>query len=180
MNIFRRFWRRRQHVPVVQAITEVATGYIAAKCGHFTQIEGNIEAFGKTGKVKMPLNEVGGVDYCLECVGQMAIRCAWCKEVIWIGEPITLYTPMEAFEVPEGAIIYNQDPLQLVGCLGWNCADTGADRAGFWLPGDGGKGVVYRVISGVEEAMMTQEISIVGDLSNISDAVERQKRLSQI
>ena len=98
----------------------------------------------------MPTNENGSMDYCLDCIGKMAIRCAWCGDPIFIGNPITLYTPHGDFQVPEHAIVYNKEPLQLVGCLGWNCAETGADRAGFWLQGEDGKGCVQRVPTAYE------------------------------
>src|SRR3989344_6557684 len=118
--------------------------YVAVKCGHRTKRSGPVSAFERTITTKMPMNENGCVDYCLDCIGKMAIRCAWCGDPIFIGNPITLYTPHGDFQVPEHAIVYNKEPLQLVGCLGWNCAETGADRAGFWLQGEDGKGCVQR------------------------------------
>ena len=114
--------------------------YTATKCGHRTQRTGQVSAFGQTITTKMPTNENGSMDYCLDCIGKMAIRCAWCGDPIFIGNPITLYTPHGDFQVPEHAIVYNKEPLQLVGCLGWNCAETGADRAGFWVAGQGRQG----------------------------------------
>lgn len=152
--------------------------YTAQKCGHWTKKKGAISAFGHKGAVEMPFNDEGGVDYCLDCIGRMAIRCGWCGEVIWIGQPITLYTLLDKFEIPEYAIKYSENPLQLVGCLGWNCADTGADRAGFWLPGESGVGQVLRVVSGIEEVLLTDSISIVNNLGDIPAALERQQKLA--
>lgn len=140
--------------------------YMATECGHRTRRTGKIRAFGQTLIVRMPINEDGSVDYCLDCIGKMTIPCAWCCEPIFIGEPITLYSPYSrrnffsseesseaqkkrggngSFIIPDGAVVYSHDPLYLVGCLKWNCADTGADIAGCWLPGKNGKGRVQRL-----------------------------------
>jgi len=147
--------------------------YTAEKCGHRTKRSGSVSAFGCTIITKMPINERRTVDYCLECIAKMAIQCAWCTNPIFIGHPITLYTPRSNFTVPEHAVVYRQEPLQLVGCLGWDCAHTGADRAGFWLPGDDGKGrvqrvpTVYEAILGAEEPSM----AIVGDTHDFKEAL---------
>jgi hypothetical protein len=137
---------------------------IKAGCGHETKIKDKVYAFGKTITTVVPVKD-GKTDYCHECLGKMAIRCAWCGEVIFIGEPITLYTPRrEDFKIPEHAVAHNKDPLQLVGCLGWNCAATGADRAGFWYP----PGKVFRVPSPAEIAFSTGETVVTNDLGSMS------------
>lgn len=147
--------------------------YTATKCGHRTRQTGVVSAFGKTIAIKMPRNEYGSVDYCLKCIGKMAIRCAWCGNPIFIGNPITLYTPKQNdFKIPDYAVIYSENPLQLVGCLGWNCAITGADRAGFWVPGEDGKGCVERVQT-VFEAMFNAKVPdaiIINDLQDLAEA----------
>ena len=123
----------------------------AAKCSHRTKRRGPVRAFGKTIRTTMPKNKDGSVDWCLDCLGKMAIRCAWCGHPIFVGDPITLYTPSDKnFKTPDYAVVYKKEPLTLVGCLGWNCADTGADRAGFWVPGNDGKGMVERVPTAFE------------------------------
>ena len=50
-------------------------------------------------------------------------------------------------------MVYNENPLQLVGCLRWECASTGADRMGFWVP----PGIVHRVPSAIEMCMQAVE-----------------------
>lgn len=170
MKKWRLFEKIRQLLPI---------RYTAQKCGHRTKKKGAISAFGHKGAVDMPFNDSGGIDYCLDCIGKMAICCAWCSEVIWIGQPITLYPPARDFELPEHAVKYSDNPVRFVGCLSWNCADTGADRAGFWLPGEDGTGAVLRVMSGVEEVLLTHSISIVENLADIPAALERQKKLAQ-
>lgn len=116
--------------------------HVANKCGHRTKRAGWVEAFGEKYFVEMPVAKNGRPDYCHACIGSMAIRCAWCGEPIHIGNPVTLYTPSKrGFVIPTYAVRYSKDPLQLVGCLAWGCAETGADRAGFWMP----PGEVFRV-----------------------------------
>ncbi len=120
----------------------------------------------------MPRNETGGFDYCLDCVAAMTIRCAWCGNVIFIGSPVTLYGPLPEFQIPEYAVVHSRDPLKLVGCLGWDCADSGFDRAGFWMPGPDGSGLVHRVHTAFE--MMLEDPTIVSMMVNdLSDPSER-------
>ena len=167
--------------------------YTAAKCGHETKRAGEVTAFEHTTTTKMPLNEEGTVDWCLECLGKMAIRCAWCGDLIFIGDPITLYSPgpragffssgepgeaqearkQEGFVAPDYAVAYCEVPLTLVGCLGWNCADTGSDRAGFWLPGDDGKGRVQRVQTAYEAILAAEDPSmvVVGNSGDMAEAM---------
>lgn len=141
--------------------------FFAEKCFHQTVKKGRVYAFGKSGIIEMPVNENGAVDYCLDCLGKMTIRCAWCNELIFIGEPITLYTPLDdEFKIPNHAVIYQQDPLQLVGCLRFDCADSGIDRAGFWVPGDHGKGRVDRIASPLELAIHHNAVVLANDLTN--------------
>lgn len=143
--------------------------YTATKCGHRTKQNGSVSAFGRTITTEMPKNENGSVDYCLDCIGKMAIRCAWCGEPIFIGDPVTLYSPpMKEFQIPQYAVIYSEVPLRFIGCLGWDCADTGADRSGFWLPDENGKGFVYRVPTIYEKIFETKgpSVMIIDDLGD--------------
>jgi len=107
-----------------------------AKCGHKTVLKGKVEASGKHVTTTMPKNNEGSTDYCLECLGKMAIRCAWCGDPIFIGDAVTLYSPTKPNDVkmPEHAVVHDEikGRKRYVGCLGWNCAETGGDRAGFW------------------------------------------------
>lgn len=140
-NLFQ--WIRRRKTP----------SYTATKCGHLTEQNGPVSAFGHTTTTQMPRNEYGSVDYCLKCISEMAIKCAWCGNPIFIGDPVTLYTPLENFKIPEHAVINNEKPLQLVGCLRWNCADTGADCAGFWLPNNDGNGHAHYIMTAYERIL---------------------------
>ena len=141
-----------------------------ADCGHMTKARNWIKAFGAKTITKLPLKD-GKTAYCHQCLQRMVIQCAWCKKPIFVGDPITLYSPRDPnFKVPEHAVIYSENPLCLVGCLGWNCAVTGADRAGFWLP----PGQVQRVVTPLEMIMAnpSQGVMIVSDLSDIKEAVQ--------
>ena len=148
--------------------------YVAEACHHRTKRKGEVRAFGACTTTAMPLTN-GTVKWCLSCIGSMAIRCAWCEEVIFIGDPVTLYTPTKPdFSVPEHAIVYSENPLQLVGCLRMNCAESGADRAGFWIPGEDGKGSVERVATPFELVMATGRGVVVNDLSSMKEAGQLQ------
>lgn len=138
----------------------------ARVCGHQTAKVGWIRAFGEETITEMPEMEGGGLAYCLDCLGKMAIRCAWCGKAIFIGNPVTLYSAQDR-TIPEGATVYDAERGSVVGCLGWNCADTGADRAGFWLPdpNNPGTGYVHRIMTAYEQVMATGQIVIIEDTS---------------
>lgn len=139
---------------------------IQAGCGHETKEKDRVTAFGEGCETQVPVID-GKTDYCHRCLERMAIKCAWCGKAIFIGDPITLYTPIDKdFKAPEYAVVHCNNPLQLVGCLRWNCAQTGADRAGFWYP----PGKVMRVPSPLEMAMQSGDMVIVEDLSNPREA----------
>lgn len=145
-----------------------------AKCGHLTKKVGDIVAFGETITTELAVNKDGRIELCHNCIAKMAIRCAWCAKSIFIGEPITLLSPMhpELFELPLGGVVYSDNPLlQVVGCLRWECAVSGADRAGFWLPDTNGKGHVVRVPTAYEMIMNAKEPSMVV-ISNTGDMNE--------
>ncbi|MFA6391220.1 MAG: hypothetical protein WCW66_00520 [Patescibacteria group bacterium] len=115
------------------------------------------------------MNTDGSVDYCHDCLGSMTIQCVWCGEPILVGDPITLYTPaialfapVDEWCIPKHAVIYRKEhPVQLVGCLRMSCADSSADRAGFWLPGEDGKGRVLRVQTALEAILNAPVSSIM-------------------
>lgn len=56
---------------------------------------------------------------------------------------------------------------------------TGADRSGFWHPGDEGKGGVRRVASPVEIAFGLRDMVIVQDLSNMEEAQNHDKHITE-
>ena len=135
---------------------------IVAGCGHKTKFKDKVTAFGET--IITSINPRSGkVDYCHECLGKMAIQCAWCAKAIFVGDSITLYSPKDTTEikVPDYAVIFDEKLLQLVGCGRSSCASTGADYAGFWIPGENGKGEVNRTPTMIEQSLIS--MSLGGD-----------------
>lgn len=143
--------------------------YIANVCRHRTKKVGKVTSHGESYMMSMPLSDNGNPNYCLDCIAKMAIRCAWCGNSIHVGNPVTLYIPQESYQVPEHAVRYSEDRRRLIGCLGWNCAGTGADRQGFWVP----PGKVERVLSPIEILMSKGnqgKMVIIEDLSDPGDS----------
>ncbi len=121
----------------------------AKECGHYTKTMGQIEAFGD----RKIITFNGQPEYCLDCMAKMSILCAWCGQPIMVGDQITLLSPSspEEFVIPGYAVVHSKEPLQLVGCLRWDCADSACLRAGFWdTPGK-----VSRCESPIEMAFRT-------------------------
>lgn len=158
-------------------------------CGHATKIKGKVSAFGASITTRMPLRNDGTTDYCLKCIAKMAVRCGWCGEPIFIGDPVTLYSPrsVEKFnagwkedlpftlvvdeatglKLPETAVVYQPTEGRkfptIVGCGRTSCADTGADYAGIWLPNTFGKGYAQRIKTPYEHLLGVEE----GSLTNV-------------
>jgi hypothetical protein len=158
--LFRRRRSEPEDTPIVPRVL--------ANCGHLTLEKGEVSAFGDTVTTAMPRNAEGGFDYCLGCLAGMTITCAWCGEPIFIGDPVTLYGSVSGEGLLGDATPYSEDPKFFVGCLRWNCAQTGADRAGFWLPSNTGKGYVKRTRSLFEMALQS-DVVVVNDLSDSTE-----------
>lgn len=110
-----------------------------------------------------------GIPVCCEkCFEQAIIACAWCGLDIYPGSPVTLYSPVDKgnFQKPERAAFYDKEKMILVGCLRWACADTGADRAGFWTH----EKKVERMMSPLEACLARGEAVVVEDLGCINEA----------
>jgi len=152
--------------------------YKANVCGHQTKKKGMMKLpDGEKNIMSMPLANNGNPDYCLDCIGRMTIQCAWCNNRIAIGDPVTLYMPKKDFAVPEHAVHYSEDGHDfLVGCLGWNCAESGADLGGRWMP----PGVVQRVPSPIELCLHGLDgkgpnVVLVGDTHNYPASVSLRR-----
>jgi len=146
---------------------------LRAECGHeIKSRKGKVRAFGETIETTVPVDEQDVTAYCHACLSTMAILCAWCGKPIFIGDPVTLYTPRNGnYKPPEGSRIYREDPLQLVGCLRWECADSGADRAGFWYP----PGEVYQVLSPLEQCLRSGTVIAVSNVGDMEEATRAKK-----
>lgn len=142
---------------------------LALECGHKTKIKGAIEVFlGKSmvpSKINMSLSldDKGNASHCFKCIEEGSIRCAWCGGTILPGDPITLYcTTNENFILPEYAVEYNpdnHDKPSYVGCLRWDCAETGGDMCGYL----GFNKQVHRELSPIEQCISTGKPVIVND-----------------
>ena len=117
-----------------------------AKCGHAMTRVGVVDLHDETHQFEYS-GDPNESPCCWDCFAKMSIQCAWCGEPILIDDPITLYTPRDTTDVAAHAVVYQKDPLQLVGCMAWECASTGADRAGFWTTLENGEPGVKRVLS---------------------------------
>lgn len=104
---------------------------VVADCGHESLAVKVITIHGK--KHMFSWKNLKRVKFCFDCFEKAIVYCAWCGEPIFPDDPITLYSPKDLSYVPkEGSVKYSDNPATYVGCLGTKCADTGADRAGFW------------------------------------------------
>jgi len=152
--------------------------YFATECGHWTKKTGKVTAFGRRTTTKMPLNESGSVDYCLDCISKMAIQCTWCGGAILIGDNITLYSIKGEFQAPDYAVSYGKEVPQYVGCMNQECADTWADCYGRWLPGEDGKGApvrtptAYEMIEAAESNACVTIVNSVTKLIILPDVVK--------
>ncbi len=147
---------------------------ILADCGHKTLVKDWVTAFGEAVITRLPIKN-GGTSYCHKCIEKMAIRCAWCGKAIFIGDAVTLYTPNRDFQIPDYAVFFSREPIRLVGCLRWECASSGADRSGFWMP----PGAVERMPSPIEMAMAsTDPIVILNDVSDRKETLDFLNKIS--
>lgn len=142
-----------------------------AECGHKTKKKDKITVWvkGEEKRISVTLKKQKNNKYkfCHKCFEKMSIRCAWCGDTILIDEPITLYSPCNKdYKFPEYTIYYNKEENQVVGCLSWDCADSGIDRAGFWMyPGE-----VKRIQSGIEIMMNNPgKVMVIGDVNDPND-----------
>lgn len=148
--------------------------YQAKKCGHKTKRLGWLRSGEVTEVCFMPLNEEGTVDYCFHCLNKMTIPCGWCGEPILIGDPVTLFAmPDDGIRKPHrGAVIYCTHPFPLlIGCFTKKCGIRMPDIAGYWIPGDDGKGMVLRVKTPLEQ-MLHNLAPAVQVVENLDKAIE--------
>lgn len=125
---------------------------IVCGCGHTSKLKKKVSVGGERILLRINYRPDKQIPYCLDCVEKMSIVCPWCGKPIFVGDYITLYTPSNPdFKIPEGAVVYSENPLRLVGCQRSTCAETGADYCGIWeVPG-----VVKKFPSAIEHVMMT-------------------------
>jgi hypothetical protein len=142
-----------------------------ADCGHKCKEIDYVSAYGGTTQTKISIVK-GKTEYCHKCLEKMTIRCAWCGRPIFIGDQITLYsTNSNDFKAHEDSVIYDKKNLSYVGCPRRDCAETGADYCGIWIP----PGKVYRQTSVIELALANPGCAVLksGDKTKIIPLQER-------
>ena len=129
--------------------TEVVCG-----CGHHSKLKKKFKIGGEKVTFRIRYEPGKEFPYCLDCVSKMTITCPWCGRPIFIGDYVTLYTPTDPnYKIPEGAVVYSENPLQLVGCQRSDCAEAAADYRGIWEA----PGKVKRILSSIERILVTGE-----------------------
>ena len=142
-------------------------GRITAECGHPARRRERVSAFGEWRNLTIIPPAGKNPEYCHRCLEQMAIRCAWCSQPIFIGDPITLYSPSDPnFQLKADCVKHRSDPDQYVGCLRMNCADTGADLSGYWVP----PGKVHRIISPIEMCLGERSALLCDNICDMRQA----------
>ncbi len=138
--------------------TGVYRRYREARCGHRTRVFGWLSAYGDDGTELMHLGDQLP-HWCTDCINRLAIPCAWCGGSIYPSDPVTLYSPEDPAYVPKhpDAVRYRDDPITYVGCLRSYCAESGADRSGFWHPPQG----VYRHPSALELILANPGMGVI-------------------
>lgn len=139
-------------------------GRITAECGHPARRRDRVSAFGENRSLTIMPPFGKAPEYCHACLEKMAVCCAWCGQSIFIGDPVTLYSPRDPnYRPKDGSHKHQDNPIQYAGCLRMNCAQSGSDRSGFWVP----PGRVHRVPSPLEIAFATGKPVIVGALDDM-------------
>ncbi len=117
----------------------------AAVCGHV--IEKRLEPItvgGETRTFRHPKKPL----YCAECIKEMVISCAICREPIWLGDLITLCVLPRDDHIPAHAVILDASERSLVACARTTCCDSASLYCGVWVPA--GKQRDGRWIGGVQ------------------------------
>lgn len=133
---------------------------LARRCGHQSPLNGTVSAYGEFTEMRMPFNNQGTIDWCLDCIGKMTIKCASCGKPIWIGSPIALIVLDDQDEIPPYAVPHEGG---FVVCLRIDCGEP-CMRSGFWLPSVNGHGYVFRVPSPIELCLGGQSSVVVSDI----------------
>ncbi|HWH07234.1 MAG TPA: hypothetical protein VNU47_01770 [Candidatus Paceibacterota bacterium] len=167
------FKKKGQGLPITTMFSKQS---VARFCCHaVASAEGRVEAFDDHTVTTMPRNEQGGYDFCHACLGKMAIRCGWCERAIFIGDPVTLYMPSHPYVWFSPDVTFMSfDNQTVVGCGRTDCAHTGADYAGFWVPAGvkrEGRWIagVKPMISIYQTVLATNGAVVANDVSDMSE-----------
>lgn len=90
-------------------------------CNHKTRIRGKVRAKGRVFHKDLKIFN-GSPLYCHECLGHLAIECAWCDELILYEEKTKLYQPCtDKYLLPLKFKMFFKDPDYLFGCNRESC-----------------------------------------------------------
>ena len=136
---------------------------LQAGCGHVGYRLALVRFDGHTGLIQCPVKH-GQTPYCPRCLERMTIRCAWCGQPIFVGDPVTLYTNIPEREMPDYAVPFSLEPRRYIGCLNWGCGNS-HDHQGFWMP----PGKVLSVRSPLEVANDRRGMAIPKGVKDLVD-----------
>ena len=72
------------------------------KCGHKTKLNKIVERDEERVRLSIRYRPFKPIPYCLDCAEKMTIICPWCGKPIFVGDYVTLYTPIDPnFKIPE-------------------------------------------------------------------------------
>lgn len=145
--------------------------YKAKVCGHTVKFYERVTVFKKDYCVSLHGESPDVLEYCQHCAAKMAIRCPYCRQPIFVGDPIALFCSAGSFLMPSWAYAYKEDPKIVVGCLG--CADTVAMVQGFWVA----PGKVERILSPIE--YLAWQHGVFSDVANVVARPQSQSQNGQ-
>lgn len=159
--------------------------YRTTECGHKTKALGTWNAHGEERLIDLNV-ESGSTPYCHNCIEKMTIQCAWCGLPIFVADPISLsFCTDPDWAQPDYAVEHaTGNRMSLVGCMRWDCADSGLSFAGHWAT----PGKVQKAVTPIMLAMQAAEAGvetpiIFNDISDPEqvqiDAAENAARISE-
>lgn len=111
----------------------LSRSYKANVCGHMTRLAGWAVSMDERYPLTIPLTKNGNPDYCLCCIGSMAINCPWCGRPICIGDAVTLYPSKPGKQPNFRNLRFELPDYRLrVGCARIGCLRRSGDIAGYW------------------------------------------------
>lgn len=102
--------------------------FYTAQCGHKTAIHGVVRTADAS---QITSIREDPIPYCHRCLEKMAIRCAVCGNIIFIGDTVSL--PFRK-TIDPGSTWFDEDKKVAVACCRDTCIDTIALTAGRWFP----------------------------------------------
>lgn len=141
---------------IAQAFRRTVT---ASVCGHETKVKGLMATpFGAISVYRIPARP----EYCLSCLGRMAVQCICCEKPIWVGDSVTLYQPNQKDKLPRYAFRLYKGSDYYVACTRLDCAKNRKSILAHWLP----PGKVVSDSPPTETVLSTRVAVSVSELNN--------------